>query len=302
LLILYNFRSQVLLAEANVPYDIIYSMDDINDDFPNTDVVLVIGANDTVNPAALTDPDSPIAGMPVCHVWKAKQTFVMKRSLNVGYAGVDNPLFIEPNNSMYLGDAKTSVDKLLALLGEKKGDSSVATKQASELTDVEAAESDSKKAEIVDEFTANIPSLQKAATVQLGVVKEVDKGEKRVAIVPETAKKLLQRGIQVLIEDGAGEGAGFSNQLYEKAGAMILPGKSGIYCVYFVDVYSMHINLLFFGFFQTHSLSLTRQAWLSRLRIPPSTPRRINTKSIWLETDRPLSLLSVLGLMMERNY
>ncbi len=277
-------------------------MDDINDDFPNTDVVLVIGANDTVNPAALTDPDSPIAGMPVCHVWKAKQTFVMKRSLNVGYAGVDNPLFIEPNNSMYLGDAKTSVDKLLALLGEKKGDSSVATKQASELTDVEAAESDSKKAEIVDEFTANIPSLQKAATVQLGVVKEVDKGEKRVAIVPETAKKLLQRGIQVLIEDGAGEGAGFSNQLYEKAGAMILPGKSGIYCVYFVDVYSMHINLLFLGFFQTHSLSLTRQAWLSRLRIPPSTPRRINTKSIWLETDRPLSLLSVLGLMMERNY
>jgi NAD(P) transhydrogenase alpha subunit len=219
----------VLLAEANVPYDIIYSMDDINDDFPNTDVVLVIGANDTVNPAALTDPDSPIAGMPVCHVWKAKQTFVMKRSLNVGYAGVDNPLFIEPNNSMYLGDAKTSVDKLLALLGEKKGDSSVATKQASELTDVEAAESDSKKAEIVDEFTANIPSLQKAATVQLGVVKEVDKGEKRVAIVPETAKKLLQRGIQVLIEDGAGEGAGFSNQLYEKAGAMILPDAQSVF-------------------------------------------------------------------------
>jgi hypothetical protein len=174
--------------------------------------------------------------MPVCHVWKAKQTFVMKRSLNVGYAGVDNPLFIEPNNSMYLGDAKTSVDKLLALLGEKKGDSSVATKQASELTDVEAAESDSKKAEIVDEFTANIPSLQKAATVQLGVVKEVDKGEKRVAIVPETAKKLLQRGILVFIEDGAGEGAGFSNQLYEKAGAMILPGKSGDILCLFVDV------------------------------------------------------------------
>ena len=202
-------------------------MDDINDDFPETDVVLVIGANDTVNPAALTDPDSPIAGMPVCHVWKAKQTFVMKRSLNVGYAGVDNPLFIEPNNSMYLGDAKTSVDKLLALLGEK-GDSSMATKQPSELTDVEAAEkSDSKKAEIIDEFTANIPSLQKAATVQLGVVKEVDEGEKRVSIVPETAKKMLQRGIQVIIEDGAGEGAGFSNQLYEKAGAVILPGTSG---------------------------------------------------------------------------
>jgi NAD(P) transhydrogenase subunit beta len=83
----------VLLAEARVPYDITFAMDDINQDFPNTDVALIIGANDTVNPAAQTDPDSPIAGMPVLEVWKANQTIVMKRSLRVGYAGVDNPLF-----------------------------------------------------------------------------------------------------------------------------------------------------------------------------------------------------------------
>jgi len=96
----------VLLAEARVPYDIILGMDEINDDFPETDTVLIVGANDTVNPSAQTDPDSPIAGMPVLEVWKATQTIVMKRSLRVGYAGVDNPLFVEPNNNMYLGDAK----------------------------------------------------------------------------------------------------------------------------------------------------------------------------------------------------
>lgn len=96
LLIFACFGEQVLLAEANVPYDITLSMDDINADFPNTDVVLILGANDTVNPSAQTDPDSPIAGMPVLEVWKARQTFVMKRTLNVGYAGVDNPLFVEP--------------------------------------------------------------------------------------------------------------------------------------------------------------------------------------------------------------
>lgn len=219
----------VLLAEANVPYDVIFSMDDINADFPSTDVALIIGANDTVNPAAQTDPDSPIAGMPVLEVWKAKQTFVMKRSLNVGYAGVDNPLFVEENNSMYLGDAKTSVDKLLALLGER-GDSSMTTKQASDMTDVEAADTaNAKKVEVVDEFTANIPSLQERATVKLGIVKEVDKGEKRVAIVPDAVKKMLQRGMLVLVEDGAGEGAGFSNQLYEKFGAKIFPDAQSVF-------------------------------------------------------------------------
>jgi NAD(P) transhydrogenase subunit beta len=104
----------VLLAEANVPYDIVLEMDEINADFPSTDVVLVIGANDIVNPAALEDPNSPIAGMPVCEVWKSTTAIVMKRSLATGYAGVDNPLFYKENTRMLFGDARANVDALLA--------------------------------------------------------------------------------------------------------------------------------------------------------------------------------------------
>ncbi|WP_038176548.1 MULTISPECIES: Re/Si-specific NAD(P)(+) transhydrogenase subunit beta [Vibrio] len=102
----------VLLAEAKVPYDIVLEMDEINDDFPNTDTVLVIGANDTVNPAALEDPNSPIAGMPVLEVWNAKNVVVFKRSMNTGYAGVQNPLFFKENTQMLFGDAKESVDAI----------------------------------------------------------------------------------------------------------------------------------------------------------------------------------------------
>ncbi|MEN8218657.1 MAG: Re/Si-specific NAD(P)(+) transhydrogenase subunit beta [Pseudomonadota bacterium] len=106
----------VLLAEAKVPYDIVLEMDEINDDFPETDVVLVIGANDTVNPAAQDDPNSPIAGMPVLEVWKAKTAIVMKRSMASGYAGVGNPLFFKENTRMLFGDAKASVDAILTNL------------------------------------------------------------------------------------------------------------------------------------------------------------------------------------------
>ncbi|MGX9522122.1 Re/Si-specific NAD(P)(+) transhydrogenase subunit beta [Vibrio mediterranei] len=102
----------VLLAEAKVPYDIVLEMDEINDDFSETDTVLVIGANDTVNPAALEDPNSPIAGMPVLEVWNAQNVIVFKRSMNTGYAGVQNPLFFKENTSMLFGDAKESVDAI----------------------------------------------------------------------------------------------------------------------------------------------------------------------------------------------
>jgi H+-translocating NAD(P) transhydrogenase subunit beta len=106
----------VLLAEAKVPYDIVLEMDEINDDFPETDVVLVIGANDTVNPSAAEDPASPIAGMPVLHVWESKNVIVFKRSMATGYAGVQNPLFFRENTQMLFGDAKERVEDILKAL------------------------------------------------------------------------------------------------------------------------------------------------------------------------------------------
>ncbi|WP_445493557.1 Re/Si-specific NAD(P)(+) transhydrogenase subunit beta [Photorhabdus sp. SF281] len=106
----------VLLAEAKVPYDVVLEMDEINDDFSDTDTVLVIGANDTVNPAAQEDPNSPIAGMPVLEVWKAQNIVVFKRSMNTGYAGVQNPLFFKDNSQMLFGDAKASVEAILRAL------------------------------------------------------------------------------------------------------------------------------------------------------------------------------------------
>jgi NAD(P) transhydrogenase subunit beta len=103
----------VLLAEAKVPYDIVLEMDEINDDFPSTDVAIVIGSNDIVNPAAQEDPGSPIAGMPVLEVWKAKQVFVSKRGQGTGYSGIENPLFFKENTRMFYGDAKASMDALI---------------------------------------------------------------------------------------------------------------------------------------------------------------------------------------------
>ena len=106
----------VLLAEAKVPYDIVLEMDEINEDFPETDVAIVIGSNDIVNPAAQDDPNSPIAGMPVLEVWKSKQVFVSKRGQGTGYSGIENPLFFKDNTRMFYGDAKASLDRLLPMI------------------------------------------------------------------------------------------------------------------------------------------------------------------------------------------
>ena len=124
----------VLLAEAKVPYDIVLEMDEINEDFPNTDVVLVIGANDTVNPSALDDPNSPIAGMPVLEVWKASHVIVMKRSMATGYAGVDNPLFYKDNSLMLFGDAKKNVDAILMQLASLNGKGAANSKEKTLVT------------------------------------------------------------------------------------------------------------------------------------------------------------------------
>ena len=107
----------VLLAEAKVPYDIVFEMDEINEDFPDVDVSVVIGANDIVNPSALDEPDSPIAGMPVLECWRGRHTIVLKRSMATGYAGVENPLFFRENTQMLFGDAQESLDGVLKALG-----------------------------------------------------------------------------------------------------------------------------------------------------------------------------------------
>ncbi len=112
-------QMNVLLAEAGVPYDYVLEMDEINDDFNDTDVVLVLGANDTVNSAAEEDPNSQLAGMPVLKVWNSKQVIVMKRTLGVGYAAVDNPVFYKENTDMLLGDAKATTDALSSGLRER---------------------------------------------------------------------------------------------------------------------------------------------------------------------------------------
>ncbi len=209
----------VLLAEARVPYDIVQSMDEINGDFPNTDVVLVIGANDTVNPSAQTDPDSPIAGMPVLEIWKSRQTIVMKRTLAVGYAGVDNPLFVNENNSMYLGDAKKSVDALVDLL-RARGPSTTAQSGAGANGLASKSENDFKKAAV---DATKLAGLKKDAVIAVGVLKEIVENEKRVAIVPAACNRLLKGGIQLVVESGAGEGSTFTDACYEAAGAIVLP-------------------------------------------------------------------------------
>ena len=109
-------QMNVLLADAKVPYDIVLEMDEINEDFPSTDVAIVIGSNDIVNPAAQDDPNSPIAGMPVLECWKSKQVFVSKRGQGTGYSGIENPLFFKENTRMFYGDAKESLNKLLTLI------------------------------------------------------------------------------------------------------------------------------------------------------------------------------------------
>eukprot|EP00002_Diphylleia_rotans_P014183 TRINITY_DN275_c0_g1_i2.p1 TRINITY_DN275_c0_g1~~TRINITY_DN275_c0_g1_i2.p1 ORF type:complete len:918 (+),score=217.34 TRINITY_DN275_c0_g1_i2:81-2834(+) len=194
----------VLLAEARVPYEIVLEMDEVNPDMSNVDVVLVIGANDTVNPAAEEDPSSAIAGMPVIRVWLAKTVIVMKRSMSQGYAAVDNPLFFRQNSRMYFGDAKKNCDALL----EKIRSASASASGAG----VSGAAAKAKEKE------EPLPP----AVMKLGVMKETADLERRVACIPDMVKRFRKLGFDVLMEEGAGVGSGFPDALYAKSGAHVV--------------------------------------------------------------------------------
>lgn len=200
----------VLLAEANVPYNYVYEMEHINHDFPKTDVVLVVGANDTVNPDAIENPQSVLAGMPVCEVWKAKQVFVVKRSKATGYAAIDNSLFYKPNCKMFFGDAKKQIT---AVLNEVTQGAGVQIERREEVK-IDVAETK----EVEEDMR---PYLEKCKK-EVGVPKEVHEGEKRVAITPTIARRFIKLGFRVKVETGAGEGAGFSDGDYENAGCDIV--------------------------------------------------------------------------------
>lgn len=191
----------VLLAEANVPYESVFEMDHINKDFENTDIVLVVGANDIVNPDAIENPSSPIAGMPVCEVWKARRTVVFKRGTGTGYAGVDNPLFTMANTRMLFGSADSTLNAILAKLSAPAHDRDLS---------FSSEEADPREIEI---------ELMSQTYMSLGVLREVKTLERRVAVTPGTVRLFRKQGFDVQIERGAGLAAGFTDSEYLSAGA-----------------------------------------------------------------------------------
>eukprot|EP00127_Corallochytrium_limacisporum_P001288 Clim_evm13s49 gene=Clim_evmTU13s49 len=216
----------VLLAEARVDYEIVKEMDEINPDFPDTDVVLVIGANDTVNPAAEDDPSSDIAGMPVLRVWTSHSTIIMKRSLGAGYAGVQNPLFFKDRCHMCFGDARKSTDAILAKLQEmssngddkKTAAEDAAARKEAEARKAEEAEEKARKAR--EERLAKRP----APSMTIAVTNEADGDECRVAMTPDKIESLLDIGIETRVLAGAGVAADFPDRLFESVGATIVDG------------------------------------------------------------------------------
>ena len=199
----------VLLAEADVDYSLVKEMDEINEDFAKTDLVLVVGANDIVNPDALENPNSPIAGMPVCRAWEAKKVIVFKRGGGTGYAGIENPLFFKQNTLMFYGDAEKSIREILnsaTELGDKFSSGSNA--------------SDSDEQTIVVENAA--PESFPEPVMTIGVPKEVFPLEKRVAVTPSSVKNFRKLGFSVHVETGAGASANYSDKQYEDAGAHIV--------------------------------------------------------------------------------
>jgi len=191
----------VLLAEADVPYDIVKEMEDIKPDLPQYDVALVVGANDIVNPATQDDPRSPIYGMPAIEVWQCKTCVVMKRSMATGYSGVDNPLFYRDNVQMLFGDAKQSLDTVHHFLEESKDH-------------IQGGSAASPVHERVERQEEVYPEAVKV----VGVIRERRAGEQRVSIAPSVVPGLRRMGFSIMLEAGAGTAAGFSDEDYLKHG------------------------------------------------------------------------------------
>jgi NAD(P) transhydrogenase len=207
----------VLLAEANVPYDIVKEMEEVNKEFASTDISIVLGANDIVNPDALDNPHSPIAGMPVCQVWKSKRVVVFKRGGGAGYAGIENPLFVKPNTRMYYGSADKSIKEIMQELNAR----GVAQPHVADETKANA------------EDTALLETLADEVypepTMSIGIVKETYELERRVGMTPNNVKRFRKLGFSITVESEAGRGAGFRDQDYTRAGARVVEDKSEVF-------------------------------------------------------------------------
>ena len=211
----------VLLAEANVPYDIVCEMEKINEDFPSTDVVLVCGANDIVNPLAVEDLNCPIGGMPVLEVWKAKRCVVMKRSMATGYSGIDNPLFYKDNTRMLFGNAKDKVTELLSAVQSQLQGTSRPTAGSLDEPLLKAS---------LQQFPTQVTVFPPPVKT-LGVLNETltMPGETRVALSPNLVSKFRSLGFTVLIERDAGRAASFPDRLYAAEGCKIASNAEEVY-------------------------------------------------------------------------
>lgn len=223
---------QVLLAEANFPYDQMLERSECSHgDMAEVDVAVVIGANDTVNPAAVRDPSSTIAGMPVTEVWRAKRVVVLKRSLATGYAGISNELFYHDNTSMLLGDARKTLDQVYARLQElvqvdEAGDEAAraAAEAAARVSPEEERKERAEKERAEQERVRALP-----ASMTVAVPAEADPEERRVAVTPATARRMREQGFQVVVRAGAGERAGFGDDEYRAWGARVADTDAELY-------------------------------------------------------------------------
>mmetsp|Transcript_55285 Transcript_55285/g.103884 ORF Transcript_55285/g.103884 Transcript_55285/m.103884 type:complete len:1383 (-) Transcript_55285:63-4211(-) len=196
----------VLLAEADVPYDIVREMEDINAELPQYDVAIIVGANDIVNPATQTDPHSPIYGMPAIEVWQAKSVVVMKRSMATGYSGVDNPLFYLENVHMLFGNASQSMDSMFSLLQDAKDEFVAASAGVGE--------------SLVRQSSQDSRNDYPVASKTVGIIRERRSSEQRVSMTPAVVPKLRRLGFSILLEAGAGSTAGFTDEEYVQQGGV----------------------------------------------------------------------------------